>query len=184
MDIRRADLELQCILSNSSIIINWDKITHIRNFYQKSLQDLLMVDIKFCEAENVEQHIWKIIYYNIIEILRKPVSNENAEVLEQYKKLLLKIVDEGTTYFTNLLSVLENTYNFKLDTFLTSSIPQKGLGILGLALVSAQKIFLFLGDLARYKELANESSNYGKSRQYVFFLFKINIFFNKLLEYF
>jgi hypothetical protein len=34
-----------------------------------------------------------------------------------------------------------------------------------LALISAQKIFLFLGDLARYKEQVNETSNFGKSRQ-------------------
>ncbi|XP_014206060.1 telomerase-binding protein EST1A [Copidosoma floridanum] len=166
LDIRRADLELQCIISTSNVVTSWDKIIHIRNFYQKSLQDLLITDLKFCAAENVEQHIWKIIFYNIIEILRKPVSNESAELLEQYKKLLLRIVDEGTAYFTNLLTVLEGTYNFKLDAFLTSSIPPKGLGVLGLALNSAQRILLILGDLARYKDLANESSNYGKSRQW------------------
>lgn len=44
-------------------------------------------------------------------------------------------------------------------------MPPKGLGFVGLALISAQKIFLFLGDLARYKEQANETTNYGKSRQ-------------------
>lgn len=124
-----------------------------------------MTDLKFCQAENVEQHFWKIMYYNIIEILRKPIAQENIELREQYKKILLKLVDEGTAYFTNLLVVLENTYNFKTDDFLSSSAPPKGLGMLGLALVSVQKIFLFLGDLARYKELAHDTSNYGKSRQ-------------------
>jgi hypothetical protein len=61
---------------------------------------------------------------------------------------------------------LEQTYKFKLETFLSpNNVSTKGLGFAGLALVSAQKIFLFLGDLARYKEQVNETSNFGKSRQ-------------------
>ena len=165
LDIGRADLELQYILSTKNLTSCWDQISQIRNFHQKSLETLLITDLKFCQTENVEQHFWKIGFYNIIEILRKPIPKEDTDLREQYKKLLLKIVDEGTTYFLNLLTILETTYDFKVDTFLTSTVPPKGLGILGLALVSAQKIFLFLGDLARYKELANESANYGKSRQ-------------------
>ena len=73
---------------------------------------------------------------------------------------------QGTTYFEKLLEVLEQTYKFKLETFLSpNNVSTKGLGFAGLALVSAQKIFIFLGDLARYKEQVNETSNFGKSRQ-------------------
>lgn len=165
MDVKRADLELQYILSSTDITSCWDQICKIRNFHQESLKTLLVTDLKFCEAENIEQHFWKIVFYNIIEILRKPLAKEDNERREQHKKLLLKIVDEGTTYYTTLLTLLETTYQFKHDTFLTSTKPPKGLGMLGLALVATQKIFLFLGDLARYKELATESANNGKSRQ-------------------
>lgn len=93
------------------------------------------------------------------------MSKDNTEGREQCKKIMLNIIDEGTTYLESLLTTLETTYDFKLDTFLASSSLPKGLGLLGLALVSAQKIFVFLGDLARYKEQANETTNYGKSRQ-------------------
>lgn len=165
LDIERADLELLYYLSLGSIISNWEVIANIRNFHLICLQTLLTTDLKFCQSENIEQHFWKIVFYNIIEILRKPIPKEDTELREQYKILLLKIIEEGTAYFTNLLTVLETTYNFKIDTYLTSIVPPKGLGILGLALVSTQKILLFLGDLSRYKELANESVNYGKSRQ-------------------
>lgn len=98
-------------------------------------------------------------------MLRKGMPKESSEGREHYKKIMLKIIDEGTVYLENLLTVLETKYEFKLDTFLASSTLPKGLGILGLALVSAQKIYLFLGDLARYREQANETNNYGKSRQ-------------------
>jgi protein SMG6 len=42
----------------------------------------------------------------------------------------------------------------------------KGLKYIGLALVSAQKLFLFLGDLARYSEQINETQNYTKAKQW------------------
>ena len=34
-----------------------------------------------------------------------------------------------------------------------------------MALVAAQKILLYLGDLARYKEQVNSTTNYGRARQ-------------------
>ncbi|KAK2576206.1 hypothetical protein KPH14_008409 [Odynerus spinipes] len=166
LDIGRADLELQWMLSSGGFTTNWERVSYIRHFLQDSLQTLLKTDIKFCQAENVEQHFWKMLFYNMIEMLRKGMSKENSESKEYYKKTMLSIIDEGTTYLENLITVLENTYDFKVQAFLASSTLPKGLGILGLALVSAQKIFLFLGDLARYREQANETTNYGKSRQW------------------
>lgn len=94
------------------------------------------------------------------------MSKGNGETRQQYKAIMLEIIDEGTQYFENLLTILENKYKFKLEVFLASTSPPNGLGIVGLALVSAQKIFLFLGDLARYKEQANDTTNYGRSRQW------------------
>ena len=68
---------------------------------------------------------------------------------------------------------MEENFNFKVETFLTVNGGSiKGLGYTGLALVSTQKIMLFLGDLARYREVANDSNNYGKSKQWVFYKFK------------
>ncbi|XP_025992669.2 telomerase-binding protein EST1A isoform X2 [Solenopsis invicta] len=166
LDIERADLELQWIISSGSFTSRLDRVSYIRHFLQQSLKILLETDIKFCQAENVEQHFWKILFYNLIEMLRKAMPKESLEGRERYKQIMLNIIDEGTTYLESLLTTLETTYQFKLDAFLGSSSLPKGLGLLGLALVSAQKIFLFLGDLARYKEQANETSNYGKSRQW------------------
>ncbi|OAD58928.1 Telomerase-binding protein EST1A [Eufriesea mexicana] len=162
----RADLELQWILSSGGFTSNWERVLYIRHFLQESLKTLLETDIKFCQAENVEQHFWKILFYNMIEMLRKGMPKESSERREHYKKIMLKIIDDGTIYLESLLTVLETKYEFKLDTFLASSTLPKGLGILGLALVSAQKIYLFLGDLARYREQATETNNYGKSRQW------------------
>lgn len=67
-------------------------------------------------------------------------------------------------YFEKLIQALEETYNFKVENYLNGSGIPKGLGTIGLALISTQKMMLFLGDLARYKEAANESNSYGKSK--------------------
>ncbi|XP_071553943.1 telomerase-binding protein EST1A isoform X2 [Temnothorax nylanderi] len=166
LDIERADLELQWIISSGGFTSRLDRVSYIRHFLQQSLKILLETDIKFCQAENVEQHFWKILFYNLIEMLRKAMPKENSEGRERYKQIMLNIIDEGTIYLESLLTTLETTYQFKLDTFFALTSLPKGLGLLGLALVSAQKIFLFLGDLARYREQANETSNYGKSRQW------------------
>ncbi|XP_015110321.1 telomerase-binding protein EST1A [Diachasma alloeum] len=166
MGIETMDRELHRLLSSGGLTTNWDRVAFLRHSLQQSLQTLLETDMKFCQTENVEQHFWKILFYNIIEMLRKIAPKEGPAGRELCKRIMLKIIDDGTVYFENLLVVLETTYKFKLDAFLTSSEPPKGLGFVGLALISAQKIFLFLGDLARYKEQANETTNYGKSRRW------------------
>lgn len=165
LGIETIDRELQWLLSSGGLTANWDRVDFLRRSLQQSLLTLLETDMKFCQAENVEQHFWKILFYNIIEMLRKVMPKEGPESRDLCKKIMLKIIDDGTLYFENLLTMLETTYKFKLDIFLSTAAAPKGLGFVGLALISAQKIFLFLGDLARYKEQANETTNYGKSRQ-------------------
>lgn len=54
-----------------------------------------------------------------------------------------------------------------LDTYLE---PQafhslSGLRYVGLAVISSQKILIFLGDLARYREMTAETNNYGKAKR-------------------
>lgn len=115
----------------------------------------------------MEQHFWKILYYNIIELIRKAIASD-PPYKDQCKSFLLWLIDEGVKYFENLLDLLEQTYNFKLNDHLginSMSSQKGGLGFVGLALISSQKIFMFLGDLCRYRERVNESSNYGKCRQ-------------------
>ncbi|XP_046391094.1 telomerase-binding protein EST1A isoform X2 [Ischnura elegans] len=192
MDIERADMELRWILSRGQILERWDQVTVYRHHLQLCLQTLLATDLKFCEAENVESHIWKVAFYNIVEPLRKelsaPVQSPNdptpsdsseeglrerreraAKHKEFIQKTVLGVIEEWTNYLEDLLTALQTAHKFSLDAWLDPSSghpPPKGLRYLGLALISAQKILIFLGDLARYKEQTNETANYGKARQW------------------
>ena len=174
-DVKRADNELQYIMNSGLVLINWGTVEQLRQFLKEGLQYLLCKDLKFCQTENVEQHLWKILYHNIIEVTRKAITNDPANK-EQYKVFLLYLIDEGTNYFESLLDSLEETYKFKLNNYLGNNnmAQPKGLGYIGLALISAQKLLLFLGDLGRYREQVNETSNYGKCRQWYIKAHEIN----------
>ncbi|KAK9728953.1 Est1 DNA/RNA binding domain [Popillia japonica] len=106
-------------------------------------------------------------------MMRKAVSTDPSNK-EQYKGFLLYLIDEGVKYFEMLLDRLEEVYSFKIADYLGySNTPTKGKFV-GLVLISIQKIFLYLGDLLRYKEQVNETSNYGKCRQWYVKAHEIN----------
>lgn len=164
IEVERNDLSLQYLLSNRNLIEDWKNISDLRRQQQEHLKVLLETDLKFCEQQNIEQHCWKVAFYNIIEILREAIARDD-EQREEYKKLMLNLIEEGTAFFLTLLTLLENTYKFKLDTYLANPTCPKSGSLLSMALISAQKILLFLGDFSRYKERVNGTTNYGKSRQ-------------------
>jgi protein SMG6 len=128
---------------------------------------LLMQDLKFSQMENVEQHIWKLTFYNVIELLRKGQSDENnsTELKELHKKTLLAVIEDGVKFFDKLLATLQESQKFSIEDVCNGS-NVKYSGFTNLAIISAQKVCIFMGDLARYKEQANDTSNYNKARQW------------------
>lgn len=138
-----------------------------RNFLQRSFRQLLATDIKFCVTENVENHFWKMIYYNFIEVMRKVMTQDDT-MKSKYSEIINNLIKDGIIFFEGLLELLQNTFNFQLDDYLNAHYvsPPRGLEFVGLALISAQKIYIFLGDLARYKELVNETNNFAKSKNW------------------
>lgn len=138
--------------------------------------EFLKHDIKFCEIENVENHCWKMLFYNIIELLRRPLNeNIDDDSKKFYKTKLMEIIDPGVKYWEQIIPILENRYNFKLEEFIGANALAKvyqplvvtdDKKFVKLALVATQKVLIYLGDLARYKELVNESNNFSKAKQW------------------
>ncbi|KAI9553174.1 hypothetical protein GHT06_021068 [Daphnia sinensis] len=167
MDMARCDMELSWLLDGQGLHQRFNRIQMNRKFFQNSLRIMLANDLRFCQTENVEQHVWKIAFHNVIEALRKATAEE-PEAKEEYRSLLFNVIDDGTAYFEMLLETLQEAHKFDLETFLE---PQpypllSGLGYVGLAIISCQKILIFLGDLARYREMTSETSNYGKAKSW------------------
>ena len=71
-------------------------------------------------------------------------------------------------FYESLLEKLQKTYEFSLDQFLDSSRPHPEVlkRLTKLAVMSAQRVMICLGDLARYREQTHLSSNFGKAKRY------------------
>jgi len=75
---------------------------------------------------------------------------------------------QGVTFYQQLLGKLQATYDFSLDIYVKSDVQKvhkSNSRLVRLALVSCQRTMICLGDLARYREQANRTSNYGQARR-------------------
>ena len=74
---------------------------------------------------------------------------------------------QGTTFYENLVRELQKRYGFCLDDYTSSpSSVERPRRSVKLALLSVQKALICLGDIARYKEIVNGTTAYGKARRY------------------
>ncbi|XP_039292537.1 uncharacterized protein DDB_G0287625-like [Nilaparvata lugens] len=70
-DIGRCEFEIEMILANGHIV-------HTMEWRYKLLEMqkvLLMTKMNFCQEKNIEQRIWKAVFHNIIEYLRKMMAD-------------------------------------------------------------------------------------------------------------
>uniref|UniRef100_A0A182PL13 Telomerase activating protein Est1-like N-terminal domain-containing protein n=1 Tax=Anopheles epiroticus TaxID=199890 RepID=A0A182PL13_9DIPT len=163
-----ADAQLQELMESGNLFTEWHKYVDIRCMLQGLLETFLIHEMRFAQDVNLEHHFWKLLFYGIIEQIRKKLSEALDEETKQYLQgRALEVVESGTEYFEKLLTLLEREFRFSLDNFIgvNAASSVKGLRYT-LALVSSQKIFLFLGDLARYREQITEGHNFRKAKQW------------------
>ena len=146
-------------------------------------------ELLFVAEREIEVHIWKVVYYQVIHIrfafLPSAQYRASLQVIEMLKaayfdtentteasrkslkKCLHNLFEEGADYYNQLLTDLSECYRVDLERFYDALEPRE-VGDKGarMARVSAQKILLCLGDLARYKEQVNSTTNYGRARQF------------------
>ena len=79
---------------------------------------LLKTDLFFVAERDVETHIWKTVYYQVIEMLKSAyldTENTTAENRKTLKSCLINLFDEGVDYYTQLLTDLSTQYRFVSD---------------------------------------------------------------------
>ncbi|XP_052900031.1 telomerase-binding protein EST1A [Anopheles moucheti] len=163
-----ADAQLQELVERGNLFTEWDEFMAIRHRLQQLLEIFLVKEMRFAQDVNLEHHFWKLLFYGIIEQLRKMLTETQDEQQKQFlQERALEVVEGGTKYFEQLLALLEREYRFNLEQFIGANAASSVKGLrYGLALVSSQKIFLFLGDLARYRERITQGQNYRKATQW------------------
>jgi len=72
---------------------------------------------------------------------------------------------QGGTFYEQLLAKLQATYEFSVDVHVNPDRRRSSSRMERLALVSCQRMMICLGDLARYREQANRTCNYGHARR-------------------
>lgn len=167
-ELEKLDDELMRIIDNGELLRQWSHCQKLRERIQRIFEELLSNDMKFCQHEHVEHYFWKLLFYRIIEVLRKQIQESDEASKTIYKEKALETVDGGTKYLESLLKHLETRYEFKMEAYIGENAAsyKRGMGYTTLALVSAQKIFLFLGDLARYREQINLTNNFGRAKNF------------------
>ena len=167
-ELGRLDNELMMLMDNGDLLRQWSYCQQLRENVQRIFEELLDKEMKFCQQEHVEHYIWKLLFYRVIEVLRKNLQECDESSKSSYKEKALETVDGGTKYLESLLKKLETRYSFRLENFIGEHAAsyKSGMGYITLALVSAQKIFLFLGDLARYREEINQTNNFGRAKNF------------------
>lgn len=167
-ELDRLDDHLMSIIDCGELLRRWSECQQTRKRIEGIFEQLLSDDMRFCQSEHVEHHFWKLLFYRIIEVLRKQIQECDESSRTIFKEKALETVDYGTKYLESILKHLESRYNFKMDDFIGDNAAsyKSGMGYVGLALVSAQKLFLFLGDLARYREQINQTNNFGRAKNF------------------
>ncbi|XP_071094020.1 telomerase-binding protein EST1A-like [Haliotis cracherodii] len=143
----------------------WRRITKLRDELRSRYEQVIFLDADVSNKHGVEQLLWKSVYYQVIEVFRRHLGEDEEG---DFKDKLHTVLNEGTEFFQNLLQKLQSTYSFNIDVFLDVNNPP-GDNIsrsVKLALLSVQRTYIFLGDIARYREQANETTNYGRARNW------------------
>lgn len=168
-ELDRLDYEISRIIDNGNLLREWNHCQQLREKVQKIFEGLLTKEMKFCQTVHVEHYFWRLLFYRIIEVLRKQILECDEASRASYKEKALETVEGGTKYLESLIKLLESQYSFRIDDYIGENAAsfRKGLEpFTTLALVSAQKIFLFLGDLARYREHINQTNNFGRAKNF------------------
>lgn len=143
-------------------------VADARGNIMRTFANLLQTDLVFCARYDVEFFVWKICFYNLVATLKTwlqggTIPQAERQVVEEN---VIELLDEGLDFYTDMLETLDKTYRIGLEQYYDVLEPRSSDTKIRCALVSAQKCLLCLGDLARYKEMIQNTSNYGKARQY------------------
>ncbi|KAM6983366.1 telomerase-binding protein EST1A isoform 1-T1 [Tautogolabrus adspersus] len=170
--LRAADaqeLQLSNLLSRERVSADGlDRMAQLRADILGLYEQVILTDIEFSDSQNVDQALWKNVFYQVIEHFRQLLKEPTCDNTPHIRNMLLTLLDEGALFFDALLQKLQTVYQFKLEDYMDGmAIRARPLRkTVKYALISAQRCMICQGDIARYREQASDSANYGKARSW------------------
>ncbi|XP_062289257.1 telomerase-binding protein EST1A [Scomber scombrus] len=170
--LRAADaqeLQLSNLLSRDRVSADGlDRMAQLRADLLGLYEQVILTDIELSDSQNVDQALWKHVFYQVIERFRQLLKDPTFDNTPHIRNMLLTLLDEGALFFDALLQKLQTVYQFKLEDYMDGiAIRARPLRkTVKYALISAQRCMICQGDIARYREQASDSANYGKARSW------------------
>ncbi|KAE8287389.1 Telomerase-binding protein EST1A [Larimichthys crocea] len=170
--LRAADaqeLQLSNLLSRDRVSADGlDRMAQLRADLLGVYEQVILTDIELSDSQNVDQALWKNVFYQVIERFRQLLKDPTFDNTPHIRNMLLTLLDEGALFFDALLQKLQTVYQFKLEDYMDGmAIRARPLRkTVKYALISAQRCMICQGDIARYREQASDSANYGKARSW------------------
>ncbi|XP_051902985.1 telomerase-binding protein EST1A [Hippocampus zosterae] len=174
--LRAADsLEVQLgnLLSRDGISADGlERMARLRAELLEAYERVVLSDIELADSQSVDQALWKNVFYQVIErfrqLLKDPPAAGAADDPPLIRNVLLALLDEGALFFDALLQKLQTVYGFQLEDYMDGvAVRARPLHkTVKYALISAQRCLICQGDIARYREQASDSANFGKARSW------------------
>ncbi|XP_059207493.1 telomerase-binding protein EST1A [Centropristis striata] len=170
--LRAADtqeLQLSNLLSRDRVSADGlHRMAQLRGDLLGLYEQVILTDIDFSDSQNVDQALWKNVFYQVIERFRQLLKDPTYDNASHIRNMLLTLLDEGAQFFDTLLQKLQTVYQFKLEDYMDGiAIRARPLRkTVKYALISAQRCMICQGDIARYREQASDTANYGKARSW------------------
>lgn len=57
-------------------------------------ENVILTDIEFSDTQNVDQLLWKNVFYQVIEKFRQILKNQDSDTAPQIRTMLLTLLEE------------------------------------------------------------------------------------------
>ncbi|CAG8543395.1 3973_t:CDS:10 [Ambispora leptoticha] len=148
------------------------EVEFLRNSLKDVYEDILLTDLKFAIENNIEEKLWRNIFYGHVEELRQKLRKIKSEkVSDDHQAAYLELcryLDLGTGFYHTLINNLKIRENIDLDRIGVELFKKATNGEIKnhspssptiskirrqeLAAECIQRCLIYLGDFARYRE--------------------------------
>jgi hypothetical protein len=106
-------------------------ITLLRNNIRDNFEQVLFLNYEFAISKDVEQSIWKSVFYRVIEEyrkrLRKPQQHHNDEEQKRTGNAFKQFLTSAMSFYQRLLCKLQATFHLVLDGSVSYRLQDDGL---------------------------------------------------------
>ncbi|KAF0491318.1 Protein SMG7 [Gigaspora margarita] len=175
LDLYKSSVELEAELRQlSKQKPPFDKqVATVRTKLREHYERIIFLDYEFAQSKEVEQNLWKYVYYKFIEEFRKRIrtavttGGKSKGIHRKLTSSFRSFLQEATGFYYSFIQRLAVHFELKqLDpiikkfglTIEPTNVSQHSYSddIKQKAVLSCHKSLIFLGDLARYRELQTE----------------------------